>query len=308
MQNDILFGILLTLLHQKKVSARELGHKYEISTRTVFRYIDTLAQSGIPLYSVSGPQGGISIMDSYKLDKVYFTEDEMTRLITVLKSLSPAFPGAQTVLDKLMALASSRQESYILKSEQFLIDSSPWGLYNFKDKMNIIEKAIMNTKKLSIEYHSRKGEITTREIEPHTLVLKDSIWYTYAFCSLRQSFRLFKIGRIKNIIETKETFSRRPLDIENAPYNQNWYKEENLTDIILQLNEKARLDVEEWLGIESVKQNKQGQYFAYARVPFDAGLLYKIMSFGSNIKVVEPPKLVEMIQKDCRNILELYGK
>lgn len=306
MQNDILFGILLTLINKKKVSARELSLKYEISPRTVFRYVETLSGAGVPLYSVSGPQGGISIMDNFKLDKTYFTEDEMSKLVAGLKTLSIAFPDVTHIMDKLAALSNSRETSYILKSEQLLIDSAPWGLYHFKDKMNIIEKAIVTQRRLQIEYHSRKGEVTTRVIEPHTLVLKDSIWYTYAFCALRGGFRLFKIGRVKNILETKENFERKPLDIENAPYNQSWYSEENLTDIVLQLNEKARLDVEEWLGIESVKQNKDGRYFAYAKVPFDAGLMYKIMSFGSNVKVIEPPKLAELIQKDCRNILELY--
>lgn len=309
MQSDVLFGMLLTLLQKKKVSARELSLKYEISTRTVFRYVDVLSQAGVPLFSVSGPQGGISIMDNFKLDKTYFTENEMARIVSSIKSVSSVFNDnlSDQILTKLAALNSNRQESYILKSDQLFIDSSPWGLYHFKDKMTVIEKAIVDRRVLNIDYHSRSGEITHRAVEPHTLVLKDSIWYTYAFCRLRNEFRLFKIGRIKNIQETKEFFEPKPVNIEDAPYNSNWYSEENVTDIILQLNEKARPDVEEWLGIESVKQNKQGQIFAYAKVPFDQGLLFKIMSFGSNVKVIEPLKLIDMIKKDCRNILELYG-
>jgi predicted DNA-binding transcriptional regulator YafY len=308
MQNAVLFGMLLTLLSKKKVSAREFSIKYEISTRTVYRYVETLCGAGVPIYGISGKAGGLSITDNFKLDKTYFTGEEMARLISSVKSMSTAFKDnlSQSILDKLIALDNCREVQYILKSEQLLIDSGSWGLKSFKDKMNAVEKAITDTRVITIEYHSRKGEITTREIEPHTLVLKEGIWYVYAYCALRADFRLFKIGRIKNIIIGEKHFARKPLDVENSPYNLSWYKEENTVDIILEVGEKARFDVEEWLGVECVKQNSRGQYYAYAKVPDDSGLLFKLMSFGSNIKVIEPKGLIDMIKSDCAEILELY--
>ena len=68
MQNGVLFGILMTLLNQKRASATELAAKYELSPRTINRYIDALGEAGIPIVSVSGRHGGFEIMDSFRLD------------------------------------------------------------------------------------------------------------------------------------------------------------------------------------------------------------------------------------------------
>ena len=62
MQNGVLFGILMTLLNQKRASATELAAKYELSPRTINRYIDALGEAGIPIVSVSGRHGGFEIM------------------------------------------------------------------------------------------------------------------------------------------------------------------------------------------------------------------------------------------------------
>ena len=85
MQNGVLFGILMTLLNQKRASATELAAKYELSPRTINRYIDALGEAGIPIVSVSGRHGGFEIMDSFRLEAAYFTAGEYERLIESVK-------------------------------------------------------------------------------------------------------------------------------------------------------------------------------------------------------------------------------
>ena len=59
MKNDILYGIMLTLLVNKKSTAKELAAKYEMSVRTIYRYLDTLNQAGVPIVSYAGTKGGV---------------------------------------------------------------------------------------------------------------------------------------------------------------------------------------------------------------------------------------------------------
>lgn len=81
MKTDIMFGILLTLLRNGRMRAKELAFKYNISIRTIYRYIDALDMSGVPIASYVGKNGGIEILGTFKLNNCYFTLQEKMTLI-----------------------------------------------------------------------------------------------------------------------------------------------------------------------------------------------------------------------------------
>lgn len=66
--------------------------------------------------------------------------------------------------------------------------------------------------------------------------------------------------------------------------------------------------VEEWLGVECVKpqKNKTFPYVASSQVAFDDTLIPKILSYGSDVKVLEPQSLVKDIVNAAHNIDALY--
>ncbi|MFM2487598.1 HTH domain-containing protein [Enterococcus avium] len=66
---DRLLSITMLLLDKKRISAKELAEKFEVSPRTIYRDIDTLNMAGIPIRSTSGVGGGFEIMENYKMDK-----------------------------------------------------------------------------------------------------------------------------------------------------------------------------------------------------------------------------------------------
>ncbi|MDE6851608.1 MAG: HTH domain-containing protein, partial [Lachnospiraceae bacterium] len=66
MRVDRLIGILSILLQQEKVTAPELAEHFEVSRRTINRDIEELCKAGIPIVTLQGQGGGISIMDGYK--------------------------------------------------------------------------------------------------------------------------------------------------------------------------------------------------------------------------------------------------
>ena len=73
MKIDRMIGILLILLQQEKVTAPYLAEKFEVSRRTINRDIEDLCRAGIPVQTVQGPKGRISIMEGYKLDNTLLT-------------------------------------------------------------------------------------------------------------------------------------------------------------------------------------------------------------------------------------------
>lgn len=77
MKIDRLIGILSILLQKETVTAPALAEQFEVSRRTISRDIDTLCQAGIPIATRQGINGGISIMDGYRIDRTLLTGSEM---------------------------------------------------------------------------------------------------------------------------------------------------------------------------------------------------------------------------------------
>ncbi len=86
MQSFLLFGILITVLKKGKVTTQELADEFEVSRRTVLRYLDKLSMAGVPLYGQRGANGGVSIMKNYVFDKSFFTTQEKDFLCCTLSS------------------------------------------------------------------------------------------------------------------------------------------------------------------------------------------------------------------------------
>ena len=86
MENSIAFGIVLKLMKGKRLTATEIAQEYEISPRTVYRYVDTLCASGVPLITFNGKNGGIEIDNNYVLNQNFLTKDETEYLLNLLKN------------------------------------------------------------------------------------------------------------------------------------------------------------------------------------------------------------------------------
>ncbi|VOG15715.1 DNA-bind protein [Streptococcus pneumoniae] len=87
MKNNRLFKILYYVLEKGKVTANELAEKYEVSIRTIYRDIDVLSSSGIPIYATQGKGGGIEIADDFVLKKSFLSENEQEQILIALKGL-----------------------------------------------------------------------------------------------------------------------------------------------------------------------------------------------------------------------------
>ena len=87
MKIDRLIGIITILLQQDKITAPELAERFEVSRRTINRDIEDICKAGIPLITTQGYGGGISIDDRYKIDRSFFTDEELQTIFTGLKGI-----------------------------------------------------------------------------------------------------------------------------------------------------------------------------------------------------------------------------
>ena len=308
MKFAILLSILFDLLAKRKITATYLAEKHEISTRTVYRYVDLLSLT-VPVQIKRGRNGGIYISDSYKLPMGFMTAEEYNAAIEALGAMYSQLPE-ERFLDakrKLSAQVKAEARDLVLSGDvgNILVDGGSWGdTRTFSEKVRLVEDCIRSLNVLEIEYNARSGEQTTRKIEPHVLVFKQNVWYVYAFCHKQRAFRLFRLGRIFSAIKTEETFRKRPFQREDIPLN--YWTNEKTVDARFEIAESAFADAQDWLGVENM-QRKDGKWYADVTLPDDEALIRKIIGLGAGMKVISPTVLKERVSAEAEKIAKLYS-
>ena len=154
MQINRLFEIVYILLDKKTVTARELSEHFEVSQRTIYRDIEILSQTGIPIYTAKGRGGGISLLSEYVLNKSLLSDTEQNEIISALQSLN-ALNGrtADPVLNKMAVLFNKNSSNWID------VDFSNWGSDDKeKEKFQLVKAGILGRRVIDFDYYSSYGE------------------------------------------------------------------------------------------------------------------------------------------------------
>ena len=173
MKIDRLIGILSILLQEEKTTAPELAERFEVSRRTINRDIEDLCEAGIPIRTVQGTGGGISIMEGYRMDRTILTSKDMQMILAGLRSLD-SVSGSQ-YYGQLMEKIRTGSSEFISGRDSILIDLSSWYRDTLPPKIGLIQDAIELQRRIGFDYYSPGGE-TKREIEPYYLIFKWASW------------------------------------------------------------------------------------------------------------------------------------
>lgn len=299
-----LIGILFCLLRDRKVNATKLAQRFNVSTRTIYRYLSELDVAGVPIQIDRGRYGGISIPQRYKLPCGFLTKDEYVTLVDSLQAMMGELsdPRYEKTLQKIQEQLRNEQYDQSI-SGNILVDGTAWGdVYTFSDSLTKLETAVERRMTCLISYVDREGDVTEREIEPHLLVLKENIWYIYAYCHLREDFRLFRINRISSISFTGMTFEKREIDKSKIPLK--FSNTAPLVKLSLSVSQTAFPELIEWLGIDHVDEKN---LTAEANLPDDDTLIDKLLGFGTKIKVLSPENVREKVMQKANELLSLYN-
>lgn len=86
MKQYLVFGIFLYISRRNKTTAKEIADTFEISPRTVYRYLDALSMAKVPVQTECGKNGGISIDSNFSLENFVLSQSEKNTLRHALKS------------------------------------------------------------------------------------------------------------------------------------------------------------------------------------------------------------------------------
>lgn len=303
MKNYIMFGILLALLNKKRCTLKQLAEEFEVSTKTISRYVEALSISGVPIVSYSGKGGGIELANTFSLNNAFFSKEEQNTLLFLLKSNELLIDRElnATITEKLKCITSHCDADE--KAPNICVDMLPWYQNIKPDKRcDEFKRCCFENRKLEIEYEKIDGEKNIRIIEPHLIVFKENNFYLYAFCEEKQDFRLFKISRIRNYHMLNDKFTRKKIDYQSKPWNQSHFKH---IDIVIQyFNENFLPECTEWLGDYIIDKSRK---IIKTTQPFNQWLLTKLISYENNLKVISPSFLIDEIKQYCDKIRNLYA-
>ena len=300
MKIDRLIGILSILLQEEKTTAPELAKRFEVSRRTINRDIEDLCKAGIPIRTMQGTGGGISIMDGYRMDRTILTSKDMRMILAGLRSLDSV--SGSSYYGQLMEKIRTGSSEFISGRDSMLIDLSSWYKETLAPKIESIQEAIDNRNLLDFKYYAPSGE-SVRTIEPYYLVFQWSSWYVWGWCLSRRDFRLFKLNRMDGLSDTRETFICREVPMPDLS-NEKIFPGGIPVKALFTPDVKWRL-VEEF-GSECFTEMDDGRLLFSADYTNKENLVTWILTFGGNAEVLEPPEVRRAIRKAAEETLKNY--
>ena len=298
MKIDRLIGILSILLQQEKITAPELAKKFEVSRRTINRDIENLCKAGIPIVTKQGQNGGISIIDGYKIDKTLLTSSDMQAILSGLGSLD-SVSGTNQVSILMEKLGAS---NFISGNPNILIDLSSWYKDSLSPKIEQIKKAIEQNRLISFMYYSPKGE-SSRIIEPYYLVFRWSSWYVWGYCRKRDDYRLFKLNRMTNL-KTKEIFEKRVVPTPDLS-TEKIFNHKYEIQAIIKPEYRWRL-IDEY-GLESFTVMPDGNLLFSFMFTDEQSIINWILSFNGGAELIYPDNLRKVLKKLGQQIQKQYS-
>lgn len=312
MKSERLVSLLLLLQSRSPRPARELATTMGVSMRTIYRDVEALGFSGVPVYAERGSTGGIALSDGYRRAIAQFSTDELSGLFaSASEPLSDiGVTGHTLALHKIHGALPDLQRHAAEKARQrILLDHRKW--YRPPQPSEVLatlRRAVWDDCIVEITYRDRYGTVTQRIIHPLGLVAKAGVWYVVA--ASNGEMRSFRADRIVTASETGECFSR-PGDFDLERY---W----DATMTSMERIPEARFDAE--LAVEHEAIEMLAPYFpcetidtagatlrVRVRFPSRAVAESQIMMISARVKHIEDDELRAAVAERARALLEVLG-
>ncbi len=291
-RTDRLMAILLELQARGLARAEDLAQHFEVSVRTVYRDLEALSESGVPL--VATPGKGYQLMDGYFLPPLAFTATEAALLVLGGEFIKRRVDlelqqAAATALQKLHGVLPQDRREAVSRWQNELQFSSI-ALASNDPRLTDLRAAVQEHRVLRLRYHAfRRAKPEDREVEPITMIYFGERWHLGAYCRLRQGPRLFRLDRIDSYAVREERFT---LDERHSlpRYSEDWKNE--APEARVRFEPAVERWVRERQPFTFVREERDdlGAVFVYA-IRNEDDLVRWLMGWGASAEVLSPPTL-----------------
>lgn len=218
-KSDRLFQLTNILRKHQPITAKQLAEKLMVSERTIYRYVDDLSLSGIPVYGEPGV--GYRLSGGFELPPLQLSSGELEALIAGV-SFTASLTGkdfaasAHSLLAKIEAVLPNESKMISSKDRVVRVPTSHreseayqvWGK---------VHSAIETRCWQNIGYNSLSEVVTSRVVFPLGLFYWGGRWTLGGWCELRGDYRDFRVDRIIRL-ELCEHAGALPGDVSLPEY------------------------------------------------------------------------------------------
>jgi predicted DNA-binding transcriptional regulator YafY len=314
MRAQRLLSILMQLQVNRRMTARDLAVKLEVSERTILRDMDALSSSGVPVVADRGAGGGWSLLAEYETRLTGLSPEEIQSLfvsrapkLAADLGLQRASEDAWTKLQVALTPAARRQAD--LMRQRVLIDPRGWrNPAETASSLPVLLDALWRDRQVRFLYEAVLHETGERTVDPLGLVARGSTWYLIA--TRNAELRTYRVSRMRDA-QTLDLPANRPADFDIAAY---W--ERSSTEFREKLPQYravflAKPCIMQWIryrGWRLENETPEGE-LVRVRLRFDteAEALQFALGFGTDVELLEPVELRPRLRDAAQGMLAVYG-
>lgn len=321
MRADRLLSILLLLQMHRRITARELAKRLEVSERTIHRDMEALGTAGIPVTAERGISGGWSLLEQYRTNLTGLNEAEiqvlfLTQPDRLLSDLGLHKAADAAIIKLLAALPSISRRDAEYVHQRIYIDNASW--HQTEDNvasLTILQKAVLQERKLLFTYQRDGNDTSTafeRTVDPLGLVAKGSTWYLIA--AIENDIRSYRVSRIQTA-QVLEEPCLRPEGFDLAEY---WAQSSTrfvanlprypvtvhiapeLLEHIYHAGRYAKIEATE-------PPDASGWMRLHLQFEMEESACGYLLSFGPRVEILEPVELREKVIALAKSVVEFYA-
>ena len=307
MQINRLFEMIYILLNKESMTAKAFAEYFEVSPRTIYRDVELLSGAGIPIYMTKGKGGGISLLPDFVLNKTVLTDVEKADILSALKAVEAvSLEQVSTAVGKLSSMFGGAGSDWLE------VDFSDWA--NGEEEaavFSMLKTAILEKKKVEFLYHGgqKKDKLVInnnesceyRIVEPLKLCFKGQSWYLYAYCTLRNDFRFFKLRRMKEVRRLEDEFQRiAPLKL----FDGSKLFEDKFVTITLKLSKDMAYRVYDEFSQYEILAD--GSFRVQLSMPKGEWVYHYLATFGEHCEILAPADIRLEIKEKLQKTLKQY--
>ncbi|MGA5304527.1 helix-turn-helix transcriptional regulator [Nucisporomicrobium flavum] len=322
MRASRLVSLLLLLQTRGRMTAQELADELEVSVRTVYRDVESLGASGVPVYADRGPAGGYQLLDGYRTRLTGMTGDEAGSLFLA----GVPGPAAELGLGSVLAAAELKLRASLPGElagradrvrERFHLDAPGWFRADEPTPfLATVADAVWQERQLEVRYRRWKApREVTRTLAPLGVVLKAGRWYLVAAAGERVT-----AYRVVNILDAhlRDEPATRPAGFDLAAFWREWT--DRYESSVYTATATVRMTAEALTRMAYIFPPEMSRVArAEATEPDEAGWLttrvpiesvrhghMELLKLGADAEVLDPPELRERFAATARGLMATY--
>ena len=314
---DNMLAIMWMLRSGEKITAKQISEKLEINIRTVYRYIDTISTSGVPIISEPGHNGGYTLLNNFVEAPLFFDYEEQTSLFhAAIFAEEAGYYGGEALnraISKLSKYSNQEQETKINQHLTSLEVISRISSPSIESFLKELEQALADGYSVKILYHkSGETQLNYRLVDPYRIIYWNNKWYMIGYCHLRNEIRCFRVDRMESLMLTEnkfnppENFSARDFFIKNLLPTIEDKKE--IISLVINGDKNVLADIcQHWfLGHYLQERTSTQAVFLLEKDMIHTYVPYLLLPYNKSIKVIEPVSLKKRLIEVLSELIKFH--